>query len=146
MRRVLANAPDVAAAQHALIGAICTGLPMPLVELAILGQAVASGNDFCWAMHVPLAAAAGVSDDKVRAVRDGNPGVLTDEEEAWVRFARAVASRSVSDGTWDALRGRRSEEDMVKITMLVGFYLMIDAARRAFAVPSPPGGGRFIQP
>jgi AhpD family alkylhydroperoxidase len=146
LQLVIATAPDVARNQMVLLRSITAGLPARLVELVILQQAVVTDNDYCWGHHVPVALSAGYTEEQLRALRAGDLSALDDDDRSVAAYVRAVVERAVTDEQISAVRSRLGDEDTVKITMLVGCYVMTGLAQAAMEVPQDEGFGGFECP
>lgn len=140
--RVWLHSPQFAHHAQAL-GAYCryaTALEPRLSELAIL---VVGGHwraGFEWAVHAPIAIAAGVAPEAAEAIRTGRPPALDREDEQVVYdFTRElVEERKVSDPVYAravAAFGVRGTVDLVGI---IGYYTLISMSIVAFDVDLPP--------
>lgn len=112
-------------------------LPVRERELVILRVAWRADSLYEYSQHVVLGRTAGLTEDEVRGVcaDTGQAGPGADAD--LIRFADAVLAReAIPDQLWSALRVRYTDEQLLELTALVGFYLMmagiIDAARVDF--------------
>jgi|KBSSwiStaDraftv2_1062776.scaffolds.fasta_scaffold624275_2 AhpD family alkylhydroperoxidase len=113
-------------------------LPARTRELIVLAVAAHLGAAFEWEQHEPAARRAGVTDEEIRGLEVGELGVLDGVERAAVTYALAVDDRTVDDETWSAAAAHLSEEELLDITLLAGFYGL--ASRLVLAVDLSTGG------
>ncbi len=146
LQLVVAHAPEVARLQLELTRAAAAGMPPRQKELIILLVGLLTDNAYCWGHHVPPALAAGISTAEIRAIRGHDYSVFGPEEQALLGYCRAVVDQAVSDEAWEAVSRGRTPEDLVKITMLVGFYCMLGKVQAALNVPQDAGFGGFEEP
>ncbi|MEV6291464.1 carboxymuconolactone decarboxylase family protein [Streptomyces sp. NPDC051896] len=102
-------------------------LPDRTRELLILRTAYNTRVDYEWGRHVPLARAAGVTDEEI-----GRAGAGPDAQgwsPADARLLRAAdelhRDARLSAATWSALAADHDEAQLIEITMLVGQYHMV---------------------
>ncbi|GGU98894.1 carboxymuconolactone decarboxylase [Streptomyces filipinensis] len=96
-------------------------------ELLILRTAYNTRAPYEWGRHVPLARAAGVTDEEIRRVGAGP------DAQGWppgdVHLLRAAdelhRDARLSAATWSALAADHDEAQLIEITMLVGQYHMV---------------------
>jgi 4-carboxymuconolactone decarboxylase len=118
-----------------------------LSELAILVTARRWRQPIEWGIHAPIAEAAGLAHETVRAIGDGRrPAAMQADEAAVHDFCLELHGGAVSDATWaEAVRrfGERGAVDLIGIT---GYYTLLamtmNAARTAppAAATLPPWG------
>ena len=113
-------------------------LPARTRELIVLAVAAHLGAAFEWEQHEPAARWAGVTDEEIRGLEVGELGVLDGVERVAVTYALAVDDRTVDDETWSAAAAHLSEEELLDITLLAGFYGL--ASRLVLAVDLSTGG------
>jgi alkylhydroperoxidase family enzyme len=145
LQLAIAHAPEVARNQLTLLRSLTAGLDQKLVELVILQHAIVTENAYCWGHHVPVAVAAGYADDQLRALRDGDDSLLDERDRQIAAYVRDVLARTVTDEQFAAMR-RLGDEDLVKVTMLVGQYSMVGLAQAAMDVQQDEGFGGFECP
>lgn len=112
-------------------------LPVRERELVILRVAWRADSLYEYSQHVVLGRAAGLTEDEVRGVCSDTGQAGPGADADLIRFADAVLAReAIPDQLWSALRVRYTDEQLLELTALVGFYLMmagiIDAARVDF--------------
>jgi 4-carboxymuconolactone decarboxylase len=101
-------------------------LPAHLRETAVLAVAAATQCAYMRAAHEPLALAAGLSPDEVRALGAGVSDSLPDASEAVVAYVEAV-TRGVRapDAVWSRLRGHLGDAALADLVVVVAFYNMV---------------------
>jgi len=115
-------------------------------ELIILSVGLHTENEYCWGHHVPPALEAGLSESEIRGIRDFDHSMFPPDEQALLAFCEAMVAQQVTDNLWHEMSLGRTAEELVKITMLVGFYCMIGKVQAALNVPQDEGFGGFEQP
>jgi AhpD family alkylhydroperoxidase len=114
-------------------------LDPPLRELAILRVGQITGCAYEWAHHVPIAREAGVRDDQMAALADWRSSPAFDERErAAIAYAEAAANIKVTDETFAAAREHLSDEQMVELTLVAGFWGLVARTLEALAVDIEP--------
>lgn len=102
-------------------------LPRIDTELVILRVAHLCDCDYEWQAHEQLAALAGISTERVAAVREGSEAAVWAESERALLQAvdELLAHHCVSENTWVSLRGRLRDEQLIELLVLVGHYEML---------------------
>jgi alkylhydroperoxidase family enzyme len=127
-------------------GAILSDLELdPLVrELVILQVGLLSAR-YEWEQHVPIAAAAGATEEQLAALERGDLSPFDPRQRAALEFTRAfVRDGEVTDAEYAALAGAYSEREIVEIGLTAGHYLglarLMTALRIDSDAPVGPGG------
>ncbi|MEU6589997.1 carboxymuconolactone decarboxylase family protein [Streptomyces sp. NPDC046881] len=110
-------------------------------ELLILRTARNTRAAYEWGRHVPLARAAGVTDEEIRRVGAGPdaPG-WTPADALLLRAADELHREArLSAATWSALAADHDEAQLIEITMLVGQYHMVAFFLNSAGTPLEPG-------
>ena len=141
--RVWLQNPDLADTAQAL-GAFCrygTSLPPKLSELAILVMGAHWQAGFEWAVHAPIAIAAGVDPAAAEAIRKGEIPVFADDQSrAIYAFAsELLRNRRVSDATHAEAGRLFGTKTLVELVGILGYYTLISMTIVAFDVPLPEG-------
>jgi alkylhydroperoxidase family enzyme len=147
--RAMGHAPEVARRYSGLGGAfLFNGTLDPRCrELVINAMAVKLDAPYEWSHHVGMGRAAGVTDDELRAVREGKLDALGDMERACVEYAYRVEDRAVTGADVDGLRGAGlSDEQIAELTLLAGFYGMTARFLTALDVSLDEGHQGFEAP
>lgn len=141
--RVWLQSPELARQAQAL-GAFCrygTALSPDLSELAILVVGAYWRSGFEWHVHAPIAAAQGVPDAAIEAIRTGQtPNLASAPARAVYAFAtELLRDHQVSAGTYARAVDALGLTGVVDLTGLLGYYTLISMTINAFNVPVPPG-------
>lgn len=107
-----------------------------LLELAILRVGHLSCAPYEVQQHEPLAAAVGGTAEKIAAIAIWPATDVFDETEtAVLRYTDdVVANVRASDATFDALSASMDHQQMVELTMGIGFYMMVSRLLNTFDV------------
>lgn len=146
MQLAIAHAPEVARCQLELTRAAAAGIPLRQKELIILLVGLLTDNAYCWGHHVPPALSAGLTEAEIIGIRAGDHSMLPPNEQMLLRYCAAVVDQAVTDELWDAASQNRTPEEMVKVTMLVGFYCMLGKVQAALQIQQDEGFGGFEEP
>lgn len=102
-------------------------LPARERELVILRVAARVPSAYERAQHVEIGLAAGLDEDDIARMAEP-PSTWPSPDDAWIRFVDELLD---SDGhqvpSWDAMAGQLRTDQMLELTMLVGFYRMLAA-------------------
>jgi AhpD family alkylhydroperoxidase len=127
--QVLLNSPAIAAGWEAMLTAVRnrTSVPGDLRELIILRVAVLNRASFEFDAHIPHASKAGVSPEKIEAVRSEDLGQAFTALERLVldltdRMTRDV---DVPAATMDALKEHFDAQAIVEVVATVAAYNMV---------------------
>jgi alkylhydroperoxidase family enzyme len=96
-------------------------------ELLILRVAWLTRCRFEWAYHEPLVRQLGMTDNEVRGIIEG-PGA-----SCWGRLDAALLQAvdelyrdaTISDGTWEVLRGAYDDLQLIEVPVVVGQYQLV---------------------
>jgi len=105
-------------------------------ELIILRVALRCRARYEWAQHVPMAQAAGLSDDEIGRVVAGpdEPG-WSAADAALVRAVdELIDDHRISDQTWASLSSRYDDRQLIEVPMLAGHYALLAGALNSFGV------------
>lgn len=120
-------------------------------ELLALRAAWNCRSAFEWGHHAVYARAAGLTDVEIERVAEGATAPeWSPEDAALLRAADELhATQDLSDETWNRLRARYDEAQLVEIPFVVGQYTMLSMVAKATGVPVeeglpalPEGSGR----
>ncbi len=112
-------------------------LPRRSSELLALRAAWNCRSPFEWGHHVIYARAAGIAEDEIRNVAFGPEAPEWSEDDRTLLRAADELDREqdLSDATWEALRQRWDEAQLVEIPFVVGLYTMLSMVANATGVP-----------
>jgi alkylhydroperoxidase family enzyme len=121
-------------------GLLNGSLPARDRELLVLRAAHRVESFYEWSHHEPIASSNGLTDEEIARVR------LGPDEEEWSDFDATVLraadelidSHTLSDKTWQLLRRRYDERQMIEVPMVVGFYFSMGFALNSFGVQLEP--------
>ena len=110
-------------------------------ELATLLVAAHHRSAYEWHAHAPLAAAAGLPDDLVTAIRMGRTVKPDDPAErvAVAAVRQLLGTGDLDDDCWTAAVAELGEAAAVELTTLVGYYSLLALQMRVMRVPLPDG-------
>lgn len=109
-----------------------------LTELIILLVAARWRQDFEWGHHAPLARAAGLGDDVIAAVRDGEAVTGPDDVRAvWRLVDELENTRTVADSTFATAVDALGETGVVEAIATVGYYTTLAMVMNAARTPVP---------
>ncbi len=98
-----------------------------LREIAILRTAKLTGSVYEWTQHVPIARAAGVSEEQVAAMENWEGARCFDEVERLVLKLTDEVTRNVKGRreTLDALKKHLKSPELVELILSIGFWGMV---------------------
>lgn len=102
------------------------GLDVPTRELVILLTAILQKSEYEWHQHVRLGRAAGLSDERIRALHTWQESSLfSDAEKALLAYVDAVNGSGLpSEELHEGLAKHYSPDTVIGINLLAGFYVM----------------------
>ena len=102
------------------------GFPPRERELVILRTGWRSGSVYEWGQHVIIGKREGVTDAEITRLRTPGLQGWSEDDAALVRFADELCqTNDVSDTTWAPLAARFTDEQLIELTMLCGFYRLV---------------------
>jgi AhpD family alkylhydroperoxidase len=108
-------------------------------ELVILRVALLDGIGYEWDHHVPMAKAAGATEEQVVALaawRDAAAGVLADDQRAALALAdRVAAGQPVADDEWAELSVHFDHRDCIELVLTASFYVCVGRVLSSLQVP-----------
>lgn len=116
-------------------------------ELVIDRVTARCGSEYEWGVHVALfAARVGFGEAELRALVHGgaDEACWSDEDRALLRVTDALLSAcTLEQALWDGARAHLSEEAMLEVLLLVGFYRTVSCLTETLQLPLEPYGARF---
>jgi len=113
-------------------------------ELVILRVGWRSGSDYEFGQHTVIGKQVGVTDEEiVRLTQDGLDGWSDDDAALLAMADELCADNDVSDATWAALSRRWSEQQLLDLLVLAGFYRLVSGFLRSVRVQREPGTPGF---
>jgi alkylhydroperoxidase family enzyme len=116
-------------------------------EVVIHRVTALCGSEYEWGVHAAFfAKRAGLDADQLQStVRAGaHDTCWSAEDRLLIRFCDALhASCDIDDRLWSELRGTFSEEAMLELLLLAGFYRTVSYLTNALRLPLEPFATRF---
>ncbi len=137
---VMLHAPGIGAVLQDLGSCIRfrTDLSARVREIAILQVAQATGSAFEWWAHERVGRAVGLTDDELMQLSLGSFTSSDPQEDAAARFcANLLTSAVVTDGEYDQATSDLTAEQLIDLTVLVGYYRTLAQLMEVFAVGVP---------
>jgi 4-carboxymuconolactone decarboxylase len=139
LHRMMAHAPPLMKASGDMAMAFRTGamLPRSLAEIVVLRTAQLVDCDYVWGRHLPLARAAGVTEQQIAEIAHWpDSAAFAPPQKAALGFAeKAARGATIEDATFSGLRQSFSDREIVELTMLVAFYVSTAIFIKTLAVP-----------
>jgi len=117
-------------------------------EIVIDRTCARCGSEYEWGVHVALfAERVGLTAEQVAAIATGDESAFPERERLLLRLVDALHDEArASDELWAALRAHWSEEQLIELVALTGFYHLISFATNALRIPLEPYGARLPRP
>jgi 4-carboxymuconolactone decarboxylase len=118
-----------------------SALPARIREFAILYTARTYAQQTEWAIHQPLAAAAGVAPLTIAALAEARrPEMMPDDEAATHDFLTELAqNRCVSDTTYAHVLRLFGEAGLLDLVAVAGYYALLGIIMNTARTPPPAG-------
>jgi len=112
-------------------------------EMVILRVGWRCGSEYEFGQHTVIGRAAGLGDDEiVRLATDGTDGWAADDAGLLRLADELCADDVVSDDTWEALRRRWDQPELLELLVLAGYYRLVSGMLNSAGVAleaRPPG-------
>jgi alkylhydroperoxidase family enzyme len=104
-------------------------------------------SEYEWGVHIAFfGPKAGLTDEQIRSLVHGGPA-----DECWnpsdsllIRFCDELhETATVCDEVWAAMKSEHSDEAMLELLMLAGFYHTVSYLTNAVRLPLEPDAARF---
>lgn len=106
-----------------------------LRELAILRVGHECRAPYEFAQHISIGRRAGLTDAQIRAVGAPHQGLFDARQIAVLNYAgELTANSAVSEATYGAVADFLNAEEIVELTLLIGYYNMVSRALNALDV------------
>lgn len=116
-------------------------------ELVIDRTTALNRCEYEWGVHIAFFGdRAGLTPKQIESLVTGSAAddCWSDEERLLLRFCDELhATSTLSDELWAALRRHHSEEAMLELLMLAGFYRTVSYLCNALQLPLEPDSARF---
>jgi 4-carboxymuconolactone decarboxylase len=114
-------------------------LPARQREIVVLRTGWRSGSVYEFGQHTRFGQEAGLAPEEIRRLATEGVDGWSPDERALVVFADELcATNTVSDQTWAALAGRWSEEELLELVVLAGFYRLVSGFLNTVGVELEP--------
>lgn len=119
-----------------------------LNEMAIMLTARQWGQNYEWHAHRPLAEQAGLSPHIGDAIAEGRrpTGMSTDEEVVYDFCTELHVNRSICDATYERAKSAFTEQGVIDLVAVCGYYSLIAMALNVARTPLPAGSKPGMQP
>ncbi|HEX6394915.1 MAG TPA: carboxymuconolactone decarboxylase family protein [Acidimicrobiales bacterium] len=109
-------------------------------ELVILRVGWRCGSVYEFGQHTLMSQPAGVTEDEIaRAATESLEGWATGDRDLMAFVDELCATNTVSDQAWERVAGRWSEEQMIELLLLAGFYRLVSGFLNSVRVELDPG-------
>ena len=124
-----------------------TGIPLPLMELAILTHAASWHDQYEWTIHYKRAVDAGVSTDVIEALRTGKTPNFTQADQQAIHDFTVAVSRDnyVDNETYAALEQVYTDKEIATLTMVLGNYAMLSVMLTVGQVALPENDAPLLE-
>ncbi len=116
-------------------------------EIVIHRTTALNRSEYEWGVHVALfAARVQLTPEHLHSTVHGGPddACWSDEDRVLLRLCDALqADSTVDDALWSALRERFSEEALLELLLLAGFYRTVSYLTNALRLPLEANAARF---
>jgi alkylhydroperoxidase family enzyme len=116
-------------------------------EVVIHRTTALNRSEYEWGVHVAIfAARVQLTPQQLHATVHGSAddACWSDDDRLLLRFCDALhASSALDDALWAQLRERFSEEAMLELLLLAGFYRTVSYLTNALKLPLEASGARF---
>jgi alkylhydroperoxidase family enzyme len=116
-------------------------------EIVIDRVTARCGSEYEWGVHVAFfARRAGLGEEHLRSIVHGQAGDACWQpgEALLIRFCDAVLDHcDIDDDLWSELRAQFSEEAVLELLLLAGFYRTVSCLTNALRLPLEPYAARF---
>jgi 4-carboxymuconolactone decarboxylase len=139
--RTLARNKELSKAFLTLGGHLLGGgvLPEREREIVILRIGWRAGSEYEFGQHTAIGRQAGLTDAEIDRLADAGDGEWEAADAALVRLADELCDGDVvTEPTWSELARRWSDEQMLELLVLAGFYRLVSGMLNSVGVPLEP--------
>jgi alkylhydroperoxidase family enzyme len=145
--RALANAPDLLEAYSNLARAVRARGDAALRETLTLRISFLTDSDYEWSHHYKLALAAGVDEEKAKAIAEWRDSGLFDERErAALACIDELHENAVTDATFAELTRHFDTAEAVWVVTLGSLYELVARVTQGLGVPVEPEYQPYLRP
>lgn len=136
--KLLAHCPEIGLNYQRFAGSVIRGeeVPVKLRELATLRVGYLAQAKYQFSHHTRVGLRVGLSQKQIDDISDwGASTEFNDQEQAVLGYTDEVArDNKVTDETFAKLQGFFSEHDIVELTIVIGYFVMLCRILNAFQV------------
>jgi alkylhydroperoxidase family enzyme len=111
-------------------------------EIVILRTTARAGAEYEWGVHAAFFPV--LTEEEVRATVQQGPEAWKEPESLLVRIADELHETArIADATWESARAHFSEEQLIEVMMLCGFYRAVSYVVNGSGVALESGARRF---
>ncbi|VWB84880.1 carboxymuconolactone decarboxylase [Burkholderia lata] len=104
-------------------------------------------SEYEWGVHISVfSTAAGLNSEQIRSLARGSAddACWSDEDRLLIRLCDTLHQQcDIDDDLWQALRPHFSDEALLELLMLAGFYRTVSYLANGLRLPPEPGAARF---
>jgi 4-carboxymuconolactone decarboxylase len=119
-------------------------------EIVILRTCARAGAEYEWGVHaVAFAQPLGLSDEQLEASvhgRDSDPAWTDGDRELLAAADSLYDTAAIPDELWERLAGRFSEDQLLELVIVAGWYRLISGVINSARVQLEPWAMRFPAP
>jgi alkylhydroperoxidase family enzyme len=98
-------------------------LPVDVRETVVLWIAQHLKNTYEWSEHVPMAKRAGLNDEQIAGIREGDLSASTDDQRFAVELTRQLLTdRAIAPDTWQGAVERWEVEGTMDLVLSIGWW------------------------
>ncbi|BAX90691.1 carboxymuconolactone decarboxylase family protein [Mycobacterium shigaense] len=114
-------------------------------EIVIDRVTAQCGAEYEWGVHVSAyAAKAGLDSEQIAALLRGGDAQWSEQDQVLIRLCDSLqATCTVDDELWESLGRYHSDEAIIELLMLAGYYRMVSYLVNGLRLPLEPGAARF---
>jgi alkylhydroperoxidase family enzyme len=109
----------------------------------ILRTGFRSGSEYEFGQHTRIGRRGGLTEDEIARLADSASGEWNSDDAALVALVDELCDENiVSDATWQALKTRWTDAELLELLVLAGFYRLVSGMLNSVGValePSVPG-------
>jgi alkylhydroperoxidase family enzyme len=110
-------------------------LPAREREIVILRAGWRCGSEYEFGQHTAIGQLVGMADDEIAALADAGDFAWSDDDRALIALVDELCDDDlVSDSTWQALASRWSDEQLLELLVLAGFYRLVSGLLNSVGV------------
>lgn len=116
-------------------------LPPREREIVVLRTGWNCGSEYEFGQHTVIGRDVGLTDDEIRSLTLAPPhaGWSAGDADLIAMVDEICASDDVCDATWNRLRERWNDAELIELVMLVGYYRLVSVVLNVARVPLDPG-------